>query len=131
VCEAIAEEMMAVVGKIAGTQPHWLALNAPAPELPWPVVQSLLLQQRVLTHVQTPIQKEFQDTSIGSRHMSQHQYEQLQPSLSETTRSKTDRSLGALGTRVFVSTLPKTKSEVSFKPCALCHSFTNPLLFAG
>jgi hypothetical protein len=116
VCEAIAEEMMAAVGKLAGAQSHWLALKAPAPELAWPVVHSLLQQQRVLTHVQTPIQNEFQDTSIGSGHMSQRQYEELQMhrSLSEMTSNKTDRSLGGkFGTRVFVSTLPKTKSEVS------------------
>ena len=113
VCEALAEEIMMVGGQLAGAQPHWLPLHKPAPELPWPLVQSLLQQQRVSTHVTTPIQIEFLDTStdaIGPR-----QPKHATPS--ESSRSWTGRSGG---TRVFVPTLPKTKSEVCPGRFACC-----------
>lgn len=130
VCEALAEEMMVVGGKLAGTQLHWLALKAPTPELPWPLVQTLLQQQRVTTHVHTSIQNEslLLDTSTGSRDTFQQRYVKLQkhhsPSLSERSSSRTDRSLGVPGTRVFVSTLPKTKGEVGLR---LCTMYDTPL----
>jgi hypothetical protein len=112
VCEALAEQMMVVGGKLAGAQPHWSALASPAPELPWPVVQSLLQQQRALTHVQTPIQNGIMNASPGSRDALPHQYLKVQKhySPSESSLGNTGRSSG---TRVFLSTLPKTKSQVS------------------
>jgi hypothetical protein len=113
VCEALAEELMVLGGGLAGTQPHWLTLHKPTPQLPWPLVQSLLQQQRVSTHVQTPIQN-FLDTSTGS-------FEQRHRTPSETSRSRLSASGG---TRVFVSTLPKTRSEVCLErmPSAFCAS---------
>jgi hypothetical protein len=128
ICEALAEEIMVVGGKLAGVQLHWLALKAPTPELPWPLVQTLLQQQRVTTHVQTSIQNEslLLDTSTGSRDTFQQRYVKLQkhhsPLLSERSSSRTDRSLGVPDTRVFVSTLPKTKGEVGLRLslCTVC-----------
>ncbi len=128
VCEALAEEIMVVAGELAGMQLHWLALKTPTPELPWPLVQTLLQQQRVTTHIQTPIQNECLplDTSTGSRDTFQQRYVKLQkhhsPSLSERSNSRTDRSLGVPGTRVFVSTFPKTKGEVGLRLCTVLHA---------
>ena len=110
VCEALAEQIMVVGGKLAGDQPHWLALRSPAPELPWPLVQSLLLQQRVFTHVQTPVQNGMLNASRGSCDGLPQEYlnKQTHGSPSESSRNS-GRSFSA---RVFVSTLPKTQSEV-------------------
>ncbi len=107
VCEYLAEEMMIVAGKLAPTPPHWLTLKKSAPELPWHLVQSLLQQQRVSTSVLTPVQAP-----------------------SESSLGKTGASLvtpNLLNCRVFVSTLPKTKSEVSIGHCTFVADFPDLL----
>jgi hypothetical protein len=85
---------MVVGGKLASTPPHWTSLKKPAPELTWHLVQSLLQQQRDSTSVRTPAQAR-----------------------SESSLSRTG---GSPGCRVFVSTLPKTKSEVHDHQCGVC-----------
>jgi hypothetical protein len=98
VCEYLAEEMMIAGGKLAHTPPHWSTLKKAAPELPWHLVQSLLQQQRVSTSVLTPVQAP-SESALG-------------------------KSGGSMGCRVFVSTLPKTKSEVSIGHCTFVADFS-------